>query len=125
MSTAKVGKVTITTNVDLLLGDLAQAMGLPSRIWGSIYSELEYAIYTEFGTAYMLPHAMFRNSMPAIEQKFEEVWRALPNFPPTEDDLKKLINDVVAFGLEEVKNRTHVDSGDLKKSIEKEEAQSA
>lgn len=123
MSTVRVGKVTIKTNVDAILFELAGAASLPSRIWGSIYSELEYAIYTEFGTAFMEPHAMFRNSMPEIEAEFEREWHQL-KLPPTEQDILSLIDRVVDFGLKIIYDRTHELSGDLRRSLKKEQAQS-
>jgi hypothetical protein len=118
----KVGHVEITSTVDSLLAEVDAAANLPSRIWGSVYSELHYAVYVEFGTAYMLPKAMIRNSLPAIEAKFVAEWQALP-IPPTRQQLLDLVDRVVAFALAEIKARTPVKSGDLQKSWEPEAAQ--
>ena len=108
--------VKITTNFDDINADLLEVLGdLPgSGMRASVWSDLEYAIYTEFGTYKMLPHAMVRNSIPAIEAYFDEQWEVLQEV--NANSLEQLFNRVIEFAKDEIVKRTHVDTGALRAS---------
>lgn len=117
----KYGKVTVRSNVQAVLQELAKAQNLPDAIRASIYSELEYAVFVEFGTYKMRPRAMLRRALPAIEAEFARRWKSLP-VPPSLSDLLSLVDDVVDYGIDAIRNNTPVKSGDLKKSWKKDPA---
>lgn len=115
------GRVSITSNVDTFLKQFDTS--LPNSIQASVWTQIEYAVFVEFGTYKMEPRAMIRTSVPAIEAKMIELWQALP-FPPTEQDLLKMVQTTIEFALEEIKRNTPRKSGTLQDSWKKEDAHS-
>lgn len=73
------GAITYESKIDELLQGFRQnlvVLDAYEQFKLMVISNLEYAIYVEFGTKHMAPRAMIRNSMPAIKayisQQFEK-----------------------------------------------------
>jgi isopentenyl diphosphate isomerase/L-lactate dehydrogenase-like FMN-dependent dehydrogenase len=116
-------KVNITSNIDKILGELANFHGVLVKLDSlrvSVWSDLEYAVYTEFGTYKMAPHAMVRLSMPNIEAYFMGEWMALPVMF-SQEDLKDMMNRTINYAKDEIVRRTHEDTGALKASWQVDE----
>jgi hypothetical protein len=85
----------------------------------SVVTHIHYSVFVEYGTIYMLPRAMVRRARQAVYKKFLELWSGLP-FPPSRSDIEQLMSELGDYFLEEVRKRTPVLTGALKKSWEKE-----
>jgi len=110
--------VEVKSNADSVLAELRGfAVDLASiqAFRGEIWTEVEYAIFVEFGTYKMLPRAMIRKSIPAIEAYFEEQWQALPAMF-TRGQFEAMVERVMLFALAKISGNTPVKSGDLRRS---------
>lgn len=115
--------VRITSNADAIVRDLQSKVGelAGHGVRGSVSNDTPYAIYCEFGTYRMLPHAMVRNSIPNIEARLEKRLDAIKD--PTANKIKNTINNVLKYALAQIESRTHVDTGLLKSSWKINEAE--
>jgi hypothetical protein len=114
MSTRQYGPARITTNLDAVIQKY-QGTTYPTRIFGSVWTEVEYAIFLEFGTSRMAPRAMIRRSLPAIKAYMESEWKKLRTLP-TPLELQALVDRVLVYARAEIAQNTPVKSGRLRDS---------
>lgn len=120
MTVYKHGPVSVTTNLDVAIQRI-QGLNYPSGIFGKVWTDVEYALFVEFGTAKMAPLAMVRDSLPAIKGYLEQELKQLRALP-TPLELKALVDKVLVFAREEIARNTPVRSGRLRASWKIEEA---
>lgn len=111
------GAAKVTSNVDGYLAELEQMLAAINytAVRAEVWTDVEYAVFVEFGTYRMTPRAMVRTAIPDIEKKFNEGWMALPT-PFTKADVEKLFKDTIDFARVEIAKRTPRKSGTLQDS---------
>lgn len=117
MSKYKNSVATVTSNIDENMQELAQFLDTLNytAVRATVWTDVEYAIFVEFGTVKMTPRAMIRKSIPDIEKRFGELWIAMPAMF-SKADVDKLFTDIIEFARERISQNTPVKSGDLKAS---------
>lgn len=110
-------KFKVKTNMDGVIRELDEFLKQHDGVMikASVWSEVEYAKFVEFGTYKMVPKAMIRKAMPAIEDFFLREWKTMP-FPFKESDLRALWNKTIEFAQQEISRYTPVKTGVLKES---------
>jgi hypothetical protein len=106
MSTQQYGPARITTNLDVQIQRIA-GLNYPNRVFGKVWTDLEHAIHVEYGTKYMTPRAMIRQSLPAIKAYGEQLWlerTATGLLTPL--GLKQWADDVLVMAKEEIEKNT-------------------
>lgn len=117
MSKHKNSVATVTSNLDENMAELNQFLATLeyTSVRATVWTEIEYAIFVEFGTVNMDPRAMVRKSIPDIEKKFLELWQAMPTMFK-KSDVDNLFTKTIEFARERIAENTPVKSGDLKES---------
>lgn len=113
----KYGSVSINSNTDQNMGELEQflkTLGF-TKVRAEVWTDIEYAVFVEFGTFKMTPRAMVRQSIPEIENFFADEWVKLPVIF-TKADIDSLFSRTVEFAKERIREKTPVKTEDLKKS---------
>lgn len=122
--TTSYGTAKVTSNVDGHIAELEEMLAAINytAVRAEVWTEVEYAVFVEFGTYRMAPRAMVRTAIPDIEKKFNEGWMALPT-PFTKADVEKLFKDTIDFAKVEITKRTPRKSGTLQDSWEASEVE--
>lgn len=116
------GPARITTNADVMIQRI-EGLKYPDHVFGRVWTDVEYAVFQEYGTSKMAPAAMIRQSIPAIRSYMEQEWKAMTGLP-TQRDLEDLVNRVLKFARDEISKNSPVAEGTLRDSWKIEEAQS-
>ena len=115
--TTNYGTAKVTSNTEAHMAELEEMLAAINytAVRAEVWTDVEYAVFVEFGTYRMDPKAMVRTAIPDIEKKFNEGWMALPT-PFTKADVEKLFKDTIDFAKVEIAKRTPRKSGTLQDS---------
>lgn len=108
------GRVSVNTNIDAVIQRI-QGSNYPQGIYGAVWSDVEYAVYQEFGTSKMAPAFMIRRSIPAIQDFMAAEFRKLRQLP-TPLEMQAMVDRVLVFAREEIARNTRVRTGRLRRS---------